>query len=84
LFLNKKGEIVMDEYKSFVIPIQDDEQCQRLNNECGTDFKSTDEHINNILDEIFNMIQRTGDNGGWYIYDCIELEVKVKYCPEDK
>lgn len=74
----------MDEYKKFVIPIQDDERCQRLNNECGTNFKSTDEHVNNVLDEIFNMIQSTGDNGGWYIYDSIELEVKIKYCPEDK
>ena len=74
----------MEESKTFNIPIQDKEQCEKFNAEFETDFKSTEEHIDGIVESLYKMIETVGADGGWYRGDSLKIEVRVKYCPEDK
>lgn len=74
----------MELIKTFNIPIQSKSKCEEFNNEYGTEYKPTDEHLNNMIDELYNMLEKVGDLGGLYIGDSYEIEIKVKYCPEDK
>jgi hypothetical protein len=73
-----------DMIKIFEIPIQGRGTCYEYNKEYGTNLKSTEEHFGDMIDDLYDMFEKTGDNGGWYIGDCIEVEIKMKYCPEDK
>lgn len=70
--------------KTFYIPIQNKKQCEEFNKEYGTEYKSTDEHLDNMVDEVYQMVEKIGENGVWYFGDSLEIEIKVKYCPEDK
>lgn len=75
----------MDELrKTFYIPIQSKKRCEDFNKEYGTDYKSTEEHMEKVVDSLYEMITEVGNDGGWYVGDSIEIEIKVKYCPEDK
>lgn len=73
-----------DIIKTFEIPIQSEEACNKYNKECGANLKSTEEYFGDMIDKLYEMFEKTGDNGGWYVGDCIEIEIKMKYCPEDK
>lgn len=69
----------------YIIPIQpNDEKLARLNKELGVDFKSTDWHLNNMLGQIVEQIEKCGGEGGWYVGDHIKVKIEVEYCPEDK
>lgn len=70
--------------ETITIPIQSEEACNKYNKEYGTDLKSTEEHFGDMIDKLYEMFEKIGDNGGWYVGDCIEIEIKMKYCPEDK
>lgn len=74
----------MELIKTFNIPIQSKSKCEEFNKEYGTEYKSTDEHLDNMIEEIYNMLEKVGDMGGFYLGDSYEIEIKVKYCPEDK
>jgi hypothetical protein len=74
----------MEKNKTFIIPIQDEKQCEKFNNDFGTNFIPTEDHIDKLVDELYEMIDITGNSGGWYCGDSFEIEIKVKYCPEDK
>lgn len=74
----------MEKSKKFNVPVQSKEDCEKFNKKFGTDFKSMEEHVSDVVDELHNMIEAVGDEGGWYLSDSIEIEIKVKYCPEDK
>ena len=70
--------------KSFVIPINKKEDCDRLNATLGTNYKSTDEHIEMFIEEVCNMLANCGNEGGWYVGDCINVKLSMEYECEDK
>jgi hypothetical protein len=74
----------MGSVKTFDIPIQSKKRCEDFNKEYRTEYKSTEEHIEKVIDSLYEMITEVGNVGGWYVGDSFEIEIKVKYCPEDK
>ena len=71
--------------RKFIIPIHRDEDVKRINGNIGRDeYKTSDQHVNNTMDEIFKMMEKCGDEGGWYVGDSIEVFIKIKYKPENK
>jgi len=82
--LIKKGESLMEISKVFNIPIQSDEQCKKFNTSYKTEFKSMEDHIDKTIKELYKMIETVCDDGGWYTADSLEIEIRVKYCPENK
>ena len=75
----------------YLIPIQNEEQVEKHNEMCREMFgdkfnhlKSTDEHIDILLDKLVEAIEKIGDDGGWYIGDGIRVKVEIEYEPEDK
>lgn len=77
-------EKTMELIKTFNIPIQSKSKCEEYNKEYGTEYKSTDEHLNSMIEELYGMLEKVGNSGGFYLGDSYEIEIKVKYCPEDK
>jgi hypothetical protein len=75
---------IMELIRTFNIPIQGKKKCEEFNKEYGTEYKSTEEHVENAIDDLYKMLDDIGNKGGWYIGDSIEIKIKVKYCPEDK
>ena len=47
-------------------------------------YKTTDEHIDILINRLYDAIQRVGDDGGWYIGDGINVKIEVEYEPESK
>lgn len=74
----------MESIKTFNIPIQGKEKCEEFNKEYGTEYKSTDEHLDDMIKELYDMLTNVGNEGGFYVGDSYEIQIKVKYCPEDK
>lgn len=70
--------------KKFILPINRKEDVKEVNSKHGDKYKTTEEHFTNIMDKIQDMIEKCGDEGGWYVNDCIEINIEVKYQPEDK
>ena len=75
----------------YFIPIQSAEYVAEVNarykEAFGNDnlqYKSTDEHIDILIDKLLEAIGQVGDAGGWYRHDGIEVKIEVKYVPEDK
>lgn len=75
----------------YLIPIQDKERCEKYNKmwtelvgDKFTPMKSTEEHINSLIDKVFEAIEKIGDNGGWYVGDGIRVKIQVEYEPENK
>lgn len=66
------------------VPINNEEDCKRINESLGTNFRSTEEHMLELLHEIYEAIGQVGDKGGWYIGDGIKVRAVVEYEPEDK
>jgi hypothetical protein len=74
----------MELVKTFNIPIQGKKKCEEFNKEYGTEYKCTDEHLDDMIEELYKMLEKVGDKCGFYLGDSYEIEIKVKYCPEDK
>ena len=70
--------------KEFYIPIQDKERCEELNSKFGTDYKSTEESLDEVFEEMWELIMNCGDEGGWDIGDDIKIKLTVEYEPENK
>jgi hypothetical protein len=75
----------------YYIPIQSEERVTESNKKYkeafGNDFepfKSTEEHINILLDNLLETICKVGDAGGWYWGDDIKVKIELEYEPEDK
>lgn len=75
----------------YLIPTQDDEFCEERNMKYrelfGDKFiplKSTNEHIDILIDKLYDAIDKVGDVGGWYVGDGIRVKIEVEYEPEDK
>ncbi|MEO2202381.1 hypothetical protein ABGV42_01340 [Paenibacillus pabuli] len=68
----------------YTIPIQSEEECRQMNELHGTNFKSTQEHMEELHDKLADLIQACGDEGGWYLNDAIRVKIVVEYNPEDK
>lgn len=74
------------------IPIQGEEQCEKHNKMClemfgedrFTPVKSTEEHIEDLILDLYNKISDVGDDGGWYVGDGIKVKIEIAYEPEDK
>ncbi|ATF13587.1 hypothetical protein A616_16855 [Brevibacillus brevis X23] len=68
----------------YTIAIQAPEMVEATNEEYGSDFKDTNWHLLNVLNQVRELIRECGDNGGWYVYDSIRVKVDVEYIPESK
>lgn len=67
-----------------IIPINNQEDCDRINKNLGTNYKSTEEHIADFYNALYEKLMECGDNGGWFIGDSIKIKVSMEYEPEDK
>ena len=77
----------MNEDKSIIqydIPVNAKEECDRINKSLGTSFRSTEEHIDELLERICDTIYEVGDKGGWFLGDGIKVKVEIEYDPENK
>lgn len=77
----------------YYIPIQSAERVAEVNKRYeevfGNDFKfepykSTEEHVEVLIDKLLDAIQTVGDNGGWYWGDDIKVKIELEYEPENK
>ena len=75
----------------YFIPIQSAEYVAEVNARhkevFGNDnlqYKSTDEHIDILIDKLLEAIGQVGDAGGWYRHDEIRVKIEAEYVPEDK
>lgn len=74
------------------IPIQGEEQCKRYNKMCkelhgAGNFETADTtevHIETLLDQLYDAIDKIGSEGGWYVGDSIKVNIEIEYEPEDK
>ena len=75
----------------YYIPIQSKETVDRFNKmyeEMSTNdfepYKSTEEHIDILIDKFLEAISKVGDTGGWYWGDDIKVKIELEYEPENK
>jgi hypothetical protein len=74
------------------LPIQSEEQCKKHNKMCREMFgennftvaKPTEEHIELLINQLYETIEKVGDDGGWYTGDSIKVKIELEYEPEDK
>ena len=67
-----------------IIPINNKKDCDRINKNWGTNYKSTEEHIEDFYETIYEKLMECGDNGGWFIGDYIRVKISMEYELEDK
>lgn len=85
--IKTETEIPNDNTKEVIeydIPINNKEDCERINKSLGTNFRPTEEHINELIEKLCNAIEKVGDAGGWYIGDGIKVKIELEYDPENK
>lgn len=70
--------------KEIIIPINDSDEVEKFNKELGSGYKTVDEHVNDALEQLLEVIGECGDDGGWYIGDSIKINIEVEYEPENK
>ena len=68
----------------FDLPVYEDERVKEVNKNLGTEFKTFDEAIKDMVVSIYNEVHNVGNEGGWYIGDGIKVKVEIEYEPEDK
>lgn len=73
------------------IPIQDKENCNENNRMCKemfgdnfTPYKTTEEHIEVLIDKLYKAVEKVGNDGGWYLGDGIKVKIELEYDPENK
>jgi hypothetical protein len=74
------------------LPIQSEEQCEEHNQMCERTFgadrftpiKPTEVHIEILINQLYEAIEKVGDEGGWYLGDGIKVKIEIEYEPEDK
>jgi hypothetical protein len=84
----------MSDWKKVIeydIPIQGEEQVEKHNKMCRemfgdqfTPLKSTEAHVDILIDKLYEAIDKVGDAGGWYVGDGIKVKIELEYDPEDK
>ena len=75
----------------YLIPLQSAEYVAEVNarnkevfGDVTLQYKSTDEHIDILIDKLLDAIGEVGDAGGWYRHDGIRVKIEVEYEPENK
>jgi hypothetical protein len=75
----------------YFIPIQSAEYVAEVNaryketfGDDALQYKSTDEHVDILIDKLLDAVSEVGDAGGWYRHDGIKVKIEVEYVPEDK
>ena len=69
----------------YCVPVNpDQETLDKKNKEWGTNFRTTDDHANELLDILWKAIDEVGDAGGWMIGDAINVKIELEYEYEDK
>ena len=74
----------------YCIPIQSQKHVDEWNEKYSKEFdnwmpyKSTEEHIDILMNKLYDTIQKVGDDGGWYAGDGINVKIELKYEPESK
>ena len=76
------------------IPIQDkkhiDDYYQMCKKFLGKDFEPTEkylttkEHVEILVDKLYEAIENLGEENGWYIGDDIKVKIELEYKPESK
>jgi hypothetical protein len=74
----------LKEVIEYDIPINDKEECERINKSLGTNFRSTEEHIEELFNLFQDAIYKVGDKGGWYLGEGIKVKIELEYEPENK
>lgn len=74
-----------------IIPIQGEEDCDIQNKMCKemfgdnyTPIKPTEDHINELIEKLYESISDVGNDGGWYVGDGIRVKIELEYEPENK
>ncbi|PJZ18734.1 hypothetical protein CEW46_26945 [Bacillus cereus] len=75
---NPKFELEYD------VPIQSNEDIEKYNRELGTNFKSMEDHVLEMLVKVNDLVYDCAEQGGNYIGDGVKVKVVVEYDPEDK
>lgn len=76
----------------YLIPVQGDEDVAKHNHilsefygeEDFVPFKTTDEHLEILIDKLAEAVQKIGDDNGWYVGDGIKVRVELEYEDEEK
>lgn len=74
------------------IPLQGEKECIRYNEHQKelletNNFihaKATEEHVDDLIDEVYRAIDEVGTKGSWNIGDGIEIKIELKYEPGNK
>lgn len=67
------------------IPVNPDkEELDKRNKAWGSNFRTTDEHVQELVDKLCDAIEEVGDAGGWMIGDGIKVKIELEYEYEDK
>lgn len=69
----------------YVLPINPKkERLEKTNQELGTNYRTTTEHYDELIDKFNDLLDKCGGDGGWYVGDHIQINIQVEYVPEDK
>lgn len=75
----------------YLIPIQGKKDCEKHNEMCKemfgesyTPIKPTEDHIEFLIERLYDTINEVGADGGWYVSDGIRVKIEIEYEPENK
>lgn len=80
-----KGGTMEKTVIEYDIPVNPDkEEIDKKNKDWGTSFRTTEEHIDELMMKLCEGIEKVGDEGGWYVGDGIKVKIELEYDPENK
>lgn len=76
------------------IPIQDKKHIEDYYKMCkkilGNDFEpkekflTTDEHVDILINKLYEALEEIGEDNSWYVGDGIKVKIELEYEPENK
>lgn len=86
--VNKPEEVIdenpLKKVIEYDIPINDKKDCERMNKSLGTNFRSTEEHIQELFKLFGKALEDVSEEGGCYMGDGIKVKIEIEYDPENK
>jgi hypothetical protein len=68
----------------YIVPINNNEEVKKYNEKFPGSYKTTVEHLDELMDKLYNGIRKVGDENGWYKGDVFKVSITIEYLPEDK